>query len=284
MSENLSDEQAGPATADAVVDYLAAAARARAPRTLPMLRSDLAELAGFLARRGVLAVSDLQRRHLHAWARHLRGRRLAPSTVARKISHARGWCAFLVARCWLAESPATWLRTPAPRPQPAPAALDADVLLAACAGDDALSLRDHALVEILYAAGLRASEVARLRVGDVALDGGQVIVPGRRAGQRVLPLHRAACLALARYIARVRADARPAEALFLSRRGTPLRERDVRARVRALGRRAGVPRATPDLLRWQLARDLAARGANVRAIAQLLGHARLSTTRRGLAR
>jgi site-specific recombinase XerD len=271
--------------AEAVARYLALAAEVRSHRTLPMLRSDLAELERCLARQGVREIADLRRAHLHTWLAHLKRRRLAASTIGRKVSHARGWCDFLAALGWTAENVGTWLRLPASQPgHRPPAGLDVDALLAACAGDDALSLRDQALVEILYATGMRACEVALLRVGDVALDDARVVVLGRRAGQQVLPLHGAAVRALRRYLASARPGAAPGEPLFLSRRGTPLRERDVRARLRVLGRRAGVARATPDMLRRQLAVTLVERGADVRAVAQLLGHARLSTTRRALAR
>lgn len=273
--------------AEAVARYLAAAAQVRAPRSLPMLRSDLREVARFLAAQGVDGVAALRRADLHLWLARLKRRRLAASTIARKVSHVRGWCTFLAASGWTPEHLGSWLRPPPRRPlrrAQSERSLDVDALLAVCQGDDPLSLRDRALVEILYATGLRACEVTRLRVGDLQLDGAQVHVLGRRVGQQVLPLHAAAVHVLRRYLEAVRPGAAPDEPLFLSRRGTPLRERDVRARLRVLGRRAGVPRATPELVRREVARALAERGADVRAIAQLLGHARLSTTRRSLAR
>ncbi len=151
----------------------------------------------------------------------------------------------------------------------------------------ALALRDVALVEMAYAAGLRISELAAVRLGSLDLARGEVRVSGKGRKERLSLLGRPACAALARYLddgrpvllARGVADPRRADALFLNQRGAPLGARGIRYRMHRAGVRAGLPDdASPHTLRHSFATHLLDGGADLRVVQELLGHADLATT------
>jgi site-specific recombinase XerD len=149
---------------------------------------------------------------------------------------------------------------------------------------EAIELRDRAIVECAYAAGLRISEVAGTRVGDVDIAHGEIRVLGKGRKERIGMLGAPACDALATYLQAARPVLAAAgdgtdEALFLSTRGRALGARGVRARIDRLVRRAGLPeRTTPHTLRHSFASHLLEGGADLRVVQELLGHASLSTT------
>ena len=150
----------------------------------------------------------------------------------------------------------------------------------------ALALRDVALVETAYAAGLRISELASARLGTLDLARREIRVAGKGRKERVSLLGRPACAALAAYLADgrptllARAGAgRTSEALFVNHRGAPLGARGIRYRLRRAGDRAGLPRdTTPHTLRHSFATHLLDGGADLRVVQELLGHADLATT------
>jgi site-specific recombinase XerD len=150
----------------------------------------------------------------------------------------------------------------------------------------ALALRDVALVETAYAAGLRISELAGARLGSVDLARGEVRVAGKGRKERIGLLGRPARAALAAYVstarptlAKRRSSARPSDALFLNHRGDPLGVRGIRYRLRRAAERAGLPEdASPHTLRHSFATHLLDGGADLRVVQELLGHADLATT------
>ncbi|HXY28764.1 MAG TPA: tyrosine-type recombinase/integrase, partial [Acidimicrobiales bacterium] len=148
-----------------------------------------------------------------------------------------------------------------------PARVDAD--------DEAIRLRDDAVLELLYAAGLRVSELCGLDRGDVDLRGRTVTVLGKGSKQRRVPIHDAAVAALRRWLEDGRDGVEgPPEAVFVNRRGARLGPRDVR---RILDRRAASP-THPHALRHTFATHLLDGGADLRVVQELLGHASLATT------
>jgi site-specific recombinase XerD len=150
----------------------------------------------------------------------------------------------------------------------------------------ALALRDVAIIETAYAAGLRISELAGARLGSLDLARGEIRVAGKGRKERVSLLGRPACAALAAYLADGRpelvgrsADGRPSDALFVNHRGRPLGPRGIRYRLRLASDRAGLPaEATPHTLRHSFATHLLDGGADLRVVQELLGHADLATT------
>ena len=177
-------------------------------------------------------------------------------------------------------------RVPAGIPKPLSEA-DVDALLATARQDTPTGLRDRAILEVLYASGMRISELVGLDRADVDADRGLVRAFGKGGKERVVPLGRPALGALAAYLERGRpALARPGrtpaaarDALFLNARGGRLTRQGVWGLVRAAGGRAGLgDRVYPHVLRHSCATHMVDHGADIRVVQELLGHASLTTT------
>jgi integrase/recombinase XerD len=162
---------------------------------------------------------------------------------------------------------------------------ETDALIRAAAPDGALGLRDRAMLEVLYGAGLRVSELVGLPLAALQRRAGLLRVQGKGGRERLVPLGEPALAALDAYLEQgrprlVRPGARAPEAVFLSRRGEAMTRQNFFARLRQLARRAGIPsdRVSPHVLRHAFATDLLDGGADLRAVQAMLGHADLSTT------
>ncbi len=142
-------------------------------------------------------------------------------------------------------------------------------------------LRDRAMLEALYATGLRVSELASLRPGDVNLDDGYVICRGKGGKERVVPLGKAAAALTRRYVDEVRPRLlkKPVEALFLTRRGDPFTRQGIWKMLREYARKAGLEaKVSPHILRHSFATHLLDRGADLRSVQLMLGHSQITTT------
>jgi site-specific recombinase XerD len=236
-------------------------------------RADLDEFAAWLRSRG-LGLDAVDARAFAAYAADLgrdrpgrRPRKLAPATIARKLAAVRS---FLRATLGPARVPDIGLPGRRRRRLPqAPRLAETDALLDDLGGDGALELRNRALFELVYSAGLRAREAVDLEVGDVEFEQELVHVRGKGGKARVVPLGEEAAYRLRRYLEEGRPElARGAEnRLFLSVRGRPLDTSTLRRLL-----------PHPHRLRHAFATDLLEGGADLRTIQELLGHASLSTT------
>jgi integrase/recombinase XerC len=211
---------------------------------------------------------------------HRRG--LSRSSAARKLAGLRAFFRFLCREGRLATNPARLLATPR-RDKRIPAVLDeAEVeALLGLPGDGLAAVRGRAILELLYATGIRCAELVSLDVGEVDLDARMVRVLGKGRKERVVLFGRRAQDALRTWLAE-RARRKPrTDALFLNARGGRLTDRSVRALVaRRVVQTALARRCSPHTLRHTFATHLLTRGADLRAIQELLGHASLSTTQR----
>lgn len=259
--------------------------RGMSPATQRSYGSDLLQLADWLAGRGQTLV-DLDRRTVRAFAADLGRRGYAPATTARKLSTLRTLTRFLTDRGELPADPARLLPGPRRRRR-LPHALRLDevmALLEAAGGADPLALRDRLIFELLYGCGLRSQEAVDLDVGDLHAGEAEVVVRGKGSKTRIVPVGEETTFALRRYLERgrgplVAAAASPAPSrLLLSRRGRPLLTSDIRRLVVKYGRIAGIEQASPHMLRHAYATHMLERGADLRAIQELLGHASVSTT------
>ena len=265
--------------ADPVEQHLTALrARGASPQTLRAYRSDLTDYAGWLETRGSSA-TQATRSDVRAYAAHLASSGLAPSTRARRLSSVRGFHRRLAGEG--ETDPAAEIPGPKrPRRLPAvPAARDAARMLDVAWPDTPLGLRDRALLELLYGAGLRAAEACALDVA--SLEGRTLRVTGKGGKTRLVPIGDPASDAVTAWLARGRpeleVDAKT-EALLLSTRGKRLDTSGVR---RALNRRlqaVGLEQHGPHALRHAYATHMLERGADLRVIQELLGHASVSTT------
>lgn len=265
------------------LDYLRDVRR-MSPNTLSSYARDLGALAAFAEGKG-RALDALDRRDLEAFARQLMTNGLAPRSVARAIACVRGYYRFLLLEKRITRDPAEDLR--APRAWPAlPKYLDlaqVDRLLAQPDPATPRGLRDKALIELLYATGLRVTELLSLKAGDVSLEAGYLTCIGKGDKQRIVPLGQAAADWVRRYIAEGRPallKARKTPWLFVNAKGgTRLSRIGFWKILRDYGIKAGLPRGlSPHVLRHSFATHLLDRGADLRAIQMMLGHADLSTT------
>jgi site-specific recombinase XerD len=262
--------------------------RAVAARTRRAYAIDAAQLARWAAAQG-LTPSTLDIRRLRRFLASLTEAGQAPSTVARKLASMRGLLGVQVTLGARAENPADLLSAPK-RAQRLPRVLKASevaTLLDRIPATTPLALRDRALFELAYAAGLRAEELVTLDRHSIDFDGESVRVEGKGGKTRIVPAGEHALRALTRYLATGRpglVGAGPAnEALFLSKSGRRLSTSDVRRRLATWSRLAArhapaLAQAHPHALRHSFATHLLDGGADLRAIQELLGHASISTT------
>lgn len=260
------------------------AGRRLAPNTVGAYARDLVLLARFAEEREA-SFDRLGRGDLEAFVRGLMAAGLAPRSVARVVACVRGFFRFLQTDGHLSSNPADDLR--APRSWPAlPKFLSVDEVDALLEQPDvttAAGLRDRALLELLYATGLRVSELVGLQSGDLHLDAGHLICFGKGGKERLVPIGRAAVEWLRRYLATARPallGRRTSRCVFVNARGgVRLSRVGCWKRLKHHALQAGLPRGlSPHVLRHSFATHLLERGADLRSIQTLLGHADLSTT------
>lgn len=268
-------------TAPNALDRFLALSRARlAPSTVDSYRRDLEHFSAWL--RSDIAVAE--RADIERYLAELRAAGLAGSTVARRLAALRAFYRHEQLVGARGDNPAAEIASPR-RLRKLPRTLspgEAERLIAAAAGTSPRALRDGALVELLYGAGLRVSEAVGLERGSVDLDERLVRCLGKGSKERVVPIGRQAADALRRYLARGRPylDRRRSSALFLNAKGGPLTRAGVFFILRRLAAKAGLEpeRVHPHLLRHSFATHLLEGGADLRSVQEMLGHADLSTT------
>jgi site-specific recombinase XerD len=266
----------------AAESFLLLLASQRSPRTVDAYRRDLESLAAF--RDG--PVGEATTEELERWLAQLRADGLAPATLARRLAAVRSYYRHEVLLGARTDNPAAELRPPR-RTRSLPRTLspaESERLIDAAAGVTPRAMRDRALVELLYGAGLRVSEAMGLARGSIDLETRLVRVLGKGDKERIVPLGRPAAEALRRYLAlgRPHLDRRHRPELFLNARGGALTRAGVFLILRRLAEKAGLEpgRVHPHLLRHSFATHLLEGGADLRSVQELLGHADLSTTER----
>lgn len=252
--------------------------------TLRAYRGDLADWRGALAEWEVFSPEQVTSKHLSRWLALLDGRELSRATVQRKLSAARSLLKFLLRQGRLEHSPAVGLRR-MKAVRRLPGALspeEVERLLAAPDRSRAAGCRDVALLEVLYSAGTRAAETVGLDQRDLDLSEGLARVRGKGRKERLVVLGRHAVAAIEAYLGdpkRPRPAPTAGDAVFLNQKGGRLTTRSLQRVLESAVLAAGlVRRATPHTLRHSFATHLLDRGADLRAVQELLGHAQLSTT------
>ena len=263
-----------------VEGFLALLAARRSQLTVEAYRRDLTDAARVLDR----PLSDASTDDLERYLPELRSRGLASATVARRLAALRSFYRHLVLIGARGDNPAAELRPPRRQrhlPHPLSPA-EAERLIEAANGIKPRDLRDRALVELLYGAGLRVSEAVGLERAGLDLDNRIVRCLGKGDKERIVPIGRRAADALTRYLARGRPflERRPRPELFLNARGGGLTRAGAFLILRRLAEVAGLEpgRIHPHLLRHSFATHLLEGGADLRSVQEMLGHADLSTT------
>src|SRR5437867_9465270 len=263
------------------------------PHTLRSYRTDLNQFCDHLGaltpasdrqsagrkpdERAAMDLDTVDERQIRAWLAHLHRRGLDAVSISRKLAAVRSWMKFLARRGRLERNPAVAVRGPR-LGRKLVSFLPVDESHALL-DDRRLDERDRAVLELLYATGLRVSELARLALDDVDTATKTVRVIGKGRKERIVPFGTKAARALEAYLA---ARGHPATGpLFMGARGRALGVRSIYEMVRRRARASGITRrVSPHTLRHTFATHLLDRGADLRLIQDLLGHSRLSTTQR----
>jgi len=263
-----------------VEGFLALLGASRAPRTVEAYRRDLAALSEYLDK--PIAGASLE--ELERYTASLRADGLAATTIARRTAASRSFFRHQQLLGLRDDNPAAAVKLPR-RTKPLPKTLspgEAERLIDAAKGTQPRNLRDQALVELMYGAGLRVSEAVGLDKGGVDLDDRFVRVTGKGGKERVVPIGRHAADAVRRYLSRGRPylDRRHRPELFLNAKGGPLTRAGAFLILRRLAETAGLDptRVHPHILRHSFATHLLEGGADLRSVQEMLGHADLSTT------
>lgn len=271
---------------DAAVDrYLAwcAAERRLSPHTLAGYGRDCAALAQFLERQGVRGPTDVLPGHLVGFLEAEQRRGLSARSRARALAAVRGLFAFLVREGVLVVDPSRELHRPRlGRPLPRTLARGSVAELLDASSSDPLVQRDLAMIELIYAAGLRVSEAVSVTVAQVHLEAGYLTVTGKGRKERAVPIGRAARERLLAYLRDVRPQllaGRLSPHLFVTRTGRAMTRQSFWQRLRRRALLAGIREAvTPHSLRHAFATHLVEGGADLRAVQTMLGHADIGTT------
>jgi integrase/recombinase XerD len=264
----------------AVDSFLAISNARLAPRTVDAYRRDLRDLEAWLGGDPDEATHD----QLAAYVAQLRADGLAATTIARRVAALRSFYRHQVLLGVRPDNPAAELELPRRR-RALPKTLspgEAERLIEAAAGTTPRALRDRALVELLYGAGLRVSEAVGLDRAAIDLERRLVRATGKGSKERIVPIGREAVDALRRYDSRGRPylDKRHRPELFLNAKGGPLTRAGAFLILRRLAATAGLEpgRVHPHLLRHSFATHLLEGGADLRSVQEMLGHADLATT------
>jgi integrase/recombinase XerD len=268
--------------------------RGVAANTLAAYRRDLAAYAAFVGTRRV-EVARLTEADVDAYVEHLKAARdddgkprYSAASVARAVVAVRSFHRFCLTEGHLVVDPSEDVTAPRV-PQGIPKALtepEIEALLGAVTGDEPAAVRDRAILETLYATGLRISELVGLDLGAIDLEEGFLRAFGKGAKERIVPVGHTASTAIEAWLparavvlARARRDRSDPDALFVNPRGGRLTRQGCWKIVSAYGLRAGLGgRLSPHVLRHSCATHMVDRGADLRVVQELLGHASVSTT------
>lgn len=277
-----------PSLIDAFISYLQVE-RGASPRTVQSYRADLESYAGFSRGQGV-EIAQADRSAVRRYLASLAYRGLSHATIARHFSTLRSFYRYLLREGVIAYHPMTALTRPKQEKR-LPSFLSADEvleLLETPAGPqkdkrhEALALRDRAMFELLYASGVRVSELVAVDLGDVDLEGRRLRVWGKGSRERIALMGQPAAGAIALYLEAGRPlllGKDSGKALFLNSRGGRLSARHVRAAVLGQAQRIGLSKGVyPHMLRHSFATHLLEGGADLRSVQELLGHQNLGTT------
>lgn len=273
---------------EAVESFLLHIAHVRklSPNTCASYRRDLAHFIDFLGRAGIEDLGLIDHRTLRSFLANQQARGYARSSVARRSACVRSFFHYLSESGTLESDPSTTLTYPVKGRKLPRFLTEREAATFADGGNDAddLALRDRAMMELLYASGMRVGELCRLRVADVDTGAGSLRVVGKGDRERVVLAGVPAMRAIREYLssgrpALARKSGYGGEALFLGKRGAPIDPRQVRRIVeRRAGALLGGHGLTPHSLRHSFATHLLANGADLRAVQELLGHRNISTT------
>ncbi|MBM7552391.1 site-specific tyrosine recombinase XerD [Thalassobacillus pellis] len=257
--------------------------RGLSDNTIKSYRRDLKQYCAFLEEQGVKDWNDVARSTIMKYLYHLNDEGRSSATLARLLSSVRLLHQFLVREKVSDHDPSLHIDTPK-KERKLPKVLSSEEVdrLLELSGRDPLSIRNKAMLEMLYATGLRVSELVSLETGDLHLTMGFVRCVGKGSKERIIPLGDHAKDAVEDYLDRGRSELvkqKRTEQLFVNHHGNPLSRQGFWKILKAVAREAGITKPiTPHTLRHSFATHLLENGADLRAVQEMLGHADISTT------
>ncbi|XID94192.1 tyrosine recombinase [Paenibacillaceae bacterium WGS1546] len=246
-------------------------------------RGDLTDFLAYLDKYGVARTDQLKSHHIAAYLNALRAEGRTSATVTRRFASIRSFCKFLTIRRAVDFDPALQLESPKTEKKPPKTvnAAELDKLLELPDVGDAIGLRDRAMLELLYATGLRASELISLDVDHVRLDMGFLLCLGLGGRERMVPVGAQAIAWTSRYVQESRPklvrEGKPDKALFLNHLGVRMTRQGFWKLLKKYATKLGME-VTPQTLRHSFAAHLLENGADLRAVQEMLGHADPATT------
>ncbi len=257
------------------LDYLSAE-KGLSRNTVESYGRDLRKFFSFLKNKGVFTRRDISR-----FIEAMRAQGHNSSTIARYISSIRSFCRYLLIEKFIDEDPSENLETPK-RWLRVPKALSIDEIISLLEqqAHSRYYLRDRAMLELMYACGLRVSEIIGLKMEDIKFDGGFIRVRGKGSKERIVPVSDRALNFVKRYLTELRPvlmKRDSADEVFLSNRGQPMTRQRFWQALKVYGRMAGID-LSPHVLRHSFATHLLEGGADLRSLQKMLGHADISTT------
>ena len=258
--------------------------RGLSKNSLEAYQRDLAGFLAFLKFNGVKSIETVSRDDVLSYLGFLKDRKLSPASMARTLSALRGFFHFLLLEGRIKsdpllhiDSPRGWLKLPKVL-----TIEEVEKLLTFPKGQDPLSLRDDAMLELLYACGLRVSELVSLTMEALNLQMGCLIARGKGEKERIIPMSDPALAKIKNYLLLGRPQllkGRTSPTLFVSQQGGPMTRQAFFLRLRNYAKRAGIQKPlSPHMLRHSFASHLLERGADLRAVQMMLGHSDISTT------
>ena len=269
---------------DAFLDHLAVE-RGLAANTRTAYGADLTQFVSFLRRHRIDEINSVQRQDITNYLVEQRKRGLTARSVSRHLAAIRMFCRFLFREKMLAADITQTIDSPK-LCRTLPQTLDyqeVERLLAAPPPHRRLGLRDKAMLELMYATGLRVSEIAKLTLSEINLEAGFLRTFGKGSKERIVPVGRQATDWLRQYLQEARPtigkNGRNRAEIFLSTRGSPLSRKTIWHLIKKYARQAGIGKnITPHTLRHSFATHLLDNGADLRVIQEMLGHADIATT------
>lgn len=254
--------------------------------TISSYRIDLLDFKEFLMsiKKSSQSIVEIDHLIIRSYLANLQERQLARSTVLRRLSSLRSFFKYLCRREYLSTDPASALSTPKVR-RKLPDFLEiseVESLLSVFDTNDIVGIRDRAILELLYSTGMRVSELLEMNLSDLDWQSAMVKVRGKGKKERLLPVGRAAMMALENYLQRRNelSAGQASQAFFLSQRGNRMPDaKSIRRRIEKYAKAAGIKKKiTPHTLRHTFATHMLNAGADLRSVQELLGHSSLSTT------
>lgn len=262
----------------AFINYLAFE-RHYSPHTLKNYQRDLENLAGYLKNQS-LRFNELTTKQLNAWLANLHQKKLSASSLRRMLASTRSFYRFLLKQGQVTQNPALSVNAPKLGKR-LPEIVHVDrmqALLNIKPDNDALSIRDHAMLELVYSSGLRLAELCSLKPQDISWSDQTVRVTGKGQKTRIVPLGAVAAEALTTWLDYRQAWAKPEYTeIFISRSGRTLSARGVEYRFKIFGAKHGI-NLYPHMLRHSFATHVLESSQDLRAVQELLGHSNISTT------